>query len=715
MHSGKKLSEHIDEFNKLIRDLANIDVDIDEEDQALMLLTSLPSSYDNFVETLLYGRELLTLEDCSGMNFEGYENGDLLMALSEEMFLKWIMDFGDSYHMMPKMDLLFDFKEFNGGTVLLGDNRACAIRGTGKIRVQMKDGSSFVLENVRNMKENCVYSLDGWAESGEACVGIQEKESLAHVWHKRLGHISKAGLHELERRDSFWAEATVTEAYLINRSPSTALEKKTPMDLWSGHLANYEIIFSCGAYAHVNQGKVKPRVIKCIFMGYADGMKGYKLWRLDNVMPKIIISMDMTFNESLMYKDKGAGAIYSGKEVEFEVELQGSRVELTVDPHTGENLGNEDEEKDKGPQQQNMDNYVLLRDREKRTTTIPARYRDEGNVSLSRLLGSREEDNMTAYAFAITEEEDTHEPITYQEAINSSENNEWKYLYGLKQSLKQRYKWFDVYMISNRFSCICYDSCVYFKEFTLEFDMKEPGPARKILGMEIVRDRGSQTLKVSQSEYMQKNLNNYRVDNGKLVYIPLGAHFRISLKDCLSMKWILKYLKGTADVGLVYGRDQGKHVDVDSFVDADYAKDPDKDMSIIGYMFMVHGYVVSWKTTLQHVVALFTIETEYMALTKVVKKRIWLKGLLIELRINLRSVVVICDNQGSIHLSRNAMFHERTKHINMRYHFIRDIVESREIEVAKMDTKDNAAVAFTKVVLGLKSKYCMGILAVEAN
>ncbi|GJZ28298.1 hypothetical protein Tco_0572945 [Tanacetum coccineum] len=70
--------------------------------------------------------------------------------------------------------------------------------------------------------------------------------------------------------------------------------------------------------------------------------------------------------------------------------------------------------------------------------------------------------------------------------------------------------------------------------------------------------------------------------------------------------------------------------------DADYAKDPDKDMSIIGYMFMVHGYVVSWKTTLQHVVALFTIETEYMALTKVVKKRIWLKGLLIELRINLR-------------------------------------------------------------------------------
>ncbi|GKD46374.1 hypothetical protein Tco_1271019 [Tanacetum coccineum] len=63
MHSGKKLSEHIDEFNKLIGDLANIDVDIDDEDQTLMLLTSLPPSYDNFMQRLLYGRESLTSED----------------------------------------------------------------------------------------------------------------------------------------------------------------------------------------------------------------------------------------------------------------------------------------------------------------------------------------------------------------------------------------------------------------------------------------------------------------------------------------------------------------------------------------------------------------------------------------------------------------------------------------------------------------------------
>nr|GEY78966.1 retrovirus-related Pol polyprotein from transposon TNT 1-94 [Tanacetum cinerariifolium] len=156
-----------------------------------------------------------------------------------------------------------------------------------------------------------------------------------------------------------------------------------------------------------------------------------------------------------------------------------------------------------------------------------------------------------------------------------------------------------------------------------------------------------------------------------------------------AVKWILKYLKGTANVGLVYGRDQGKHVDVDDFVDAYYAKDLNKDRSITEYVFMVHGCVVSWKVTLPHVVALSTIEAE--------------------------SMVVNCDNQGAIHLTRNAMFHERTKHIHVRYHFIRKIMESKEIEVVKIGTNDNPTDAFTKVVPGPKFKYCMEILGVGSS
>nr|GFC75956.1 retrovirus-related Pol polyprotein from transposon TNT 1-94 [Tanacetum cinerariifolium] len=92
--------------------------------------------------------------------------------------------------------------------VLLGDNRECKIRGIGKLRLQLKDGSSFVLHNVRvvlsgTRRDNCVYSLDGHAVAGELNAIIEEKDSLTQVWHKRLGHISEAGLQVLEKQGLF--------------------------------------------------------------------------------------------------------------------------------------------------------------------------------------------------------------------------------------------------------------------------------------------------------------------------------------------------------------------------------------------------------------------------------------------------------------------------------------------------------------------------------
>ncbi|GKC30259.1 hypothetical protein Tco_1037553 [Tanacetum coccineum] len=153
-------------------------------------------------------------------------------------------------------------------------------------------------------------------------------------------------------------------------------------------------------------------------------------------------------------------------------------------------------------------------------------------------------------------------------------------------------------------------------------------------------------------------------------------------------------------------------VKIIGFVDSDYAKDPDKGRSITGYAFLVQGCVVSWKATLQHVVALSTTEAEYMALTEAVKEAIWLRGLLEELGVELNTVAVNCDNQGAIHLSRNHVFHERTKHINVRYHFIREVLEAKTVKVLKVGTEHNAADALTKVVPGLKLQHCLELLNV---
>ena len=79
---------------------------------------------------------------------------------------------------------------------------------------------------------------------------------------------------------SFWAEAVSTTCYLINCSPSVAIEKKTSQEVWSSSSATYSDlkIFGCPAYAHVNNGKLEPRSLKCIFLGYKSSVKGYKLW-----------------------------------------------------------------------------------------------------------------------------------------------------------------------------------------------------------------------------------------------------------------------------------------------------------------------------------------------------------------------------------------------------------------------------------------------------
>ncbi|GJV53313.1 retrotransposon protein, putative, ty1-copia subclass [Tanacetum coccineum] len=252
-----------------------------------------------------------------------------------------------------------------------------------------------------------------------------------------------------------------------------------------------------------------------------------------------------------------------------------------------------------------------------------------------------------------------------------------------------------------------------------EFDMKKLGEAKKILGMEIVRDRSRKILRVSQSRYVSKILNNFRIDNEKSVKMPLGGHFKLSLKDCsirdCDVERMSKVSYANAIGSLMYlmvctRPDIAYAVNVTGFVDSDYAKDPDKGKSITNYAFLVHGCVVSWKATLQHVVALSTTEAGYMALTKAVKEAIWLRRLLEELGVELNTVAVNCDNQGAIHLSRNHVFHERTKHNNVRYHFIREVLEAKTIKVLKVGIEHNAADALTKVVLGLKLQHCLELL-----
>nr|GEW12975.1 hypothetical protein [Tanacetum cinerariifolium] len=210
--------------------------------------------------------------------------------------------------------------------------------------------------------------------------------------------------------------------------------------------------------------------------------------------------------------------------------------------------------------------------------------------------------------------------------------------------------------------------------------------------MEIVRDQSRKILRVSQSGYVSKILNNFIIDNGKSVQMPLGRHFKLSLKDYPVRDYDVERMSKVPYVNAVGSLmylvvctrpDIAYSVSVVSryLANPDYAKDPNKGRSITGYAFLVHGCVVSWKATLQHVMALSTIEAEYTDLTKAVKEAIWLKGLLEKIGIELNTV-----------------------HINVHYHFIREVLEAKTVKLLKAGTEHNAADALTKVLVASKDK-----------
>ncbi|KAL5546305.1 hypothetical protein UlMin_005992 [Ulmus minor] len=181
-----------------------------------------------------------------------------------------------------------------------------------------------------------------------------------------------------------------------------------------------------------------------------------------------------------------------------------------------------------------------------------------------------------------------------------------------------------------------------------------------------------------------------------------------------AVKWILRYVKGASDVGLLYKRCEGSGAKLMGYVDADYAGDLDKRRSLTGYVFTLFGCTVSWKAQLQPVVALSTTEAEYIAATEGVKEAMWLKGLVGELGCMHDKVEVFCDNQSSIHLTKNQMFHERTKHIDIKLHFIRDVVSQGTVLVEKIHTDENPSDMMTKPVTGAKFKVCLDLLGVAA-
>ena len=103
-------------------------------------------------------------------------------------------------------------------------------------------------------------------------------------------------------------------------------------------------------------------------------------------------------------------------------------------------------------------------------------------------------------------------------------------------------------------------------------------------------------------------------------------------------------------------------------MDSNFVGYLDTMKSLTGYVFTAYGTTISWKARLQKVVALSSSKAQYMALTEAIKEALWLYELVRELKADQQHISVFCDNQGAIQLSKNQVFHERTKHVDIKFH-----------------------------------------------
>ena len=271
--------------------------------------------------------------------------------------------------------------------------------------------------------------------------------------------------------------------------------------------------------------------------------------------------------------------------------------------------------------------------------------------------------------------------------------------------------------------------------------MQDQGRIHYFLGMSIKRDRANKILTIDQSLYIEKvlqrfgmrdcnpistplengkkfnrliesespvDVTNYQAAIGSLIYAAISTRPDISVAVGLlsqfmtnpgkehwnGVKRVLRYLKGTLHFGLNF-----KHSEnfvLQGYSDADWAGDEITRKSMSGYIFQLGGSPISWASKKQTVVALSTTEAEYIALSLATQEAVWLRNLLSDIYLEPTTTSIFEDNQGTIALSMNPCSHSRTKHIDIKYHFIRDLISKKQIDIKYCPTKEMVADIFTK-------------------
>lgn len=282
-----------------------------------------------------------------------------------------------------------------------------------------------------------------------------------------------------------------------------------------------------------------------------------------------------------------------------------------------------------------------------------------------------------------------------------------------------------------------------------DFDIKDLGKANYCLGIEI--DQNSKGVTICQQGYIRDIIKNFNMVDAKPLSLPLQMGNKLTIEEIRTTRnqpykeligalmyasvatrpdiahavsvlaqfsnnhtenhWnaakrVLKYLIGSINFGLHYLRNEKG---VQGFVDSDWGGCPIDRRSYTGYVFTLSGAAINWKSQKQRTVALSSTEAEYMGITEGIKEALHISSFMHEIRLpELSKVMVYNDNRGAKLLAENQVFHQRTKHIDIRYHFIRAVLaRGRDIYLEYLPTEEMIADVLTKALPGPKHHHCL--------
>ncbi|GKB94661.1 putative RNA-directed DNA polymerase, partial [Tanacetum coccineum] len=231
---------------------------------------------------------------------------------------------------------------------------------------------------------------------------------------------------------------------------------------------------------------------------------------------------------------------------------------------------------------------------------------------------------------------------------------------------------------------ICLNQRKYCLEFIDEFGLLAGKPSNLPMQPNI-----SLTSEPSDTDPLLDNVTDQFMHN------PLRSHLKTALK-------VTRYLKGSPSKGINVIKGSESGIDLKAYSDADWARCVDTRRSITGYCVFMCGSLVSWKSKKQNTISKSSTEAEYRALAFVTSKVIWILNIWKDLKcFNLLPVIVFCDNNSAIKIVANLIFHERTKHLEIDLHFVREKIVVGVIETVKIETANQIADILTR---GLDTK-----------